>query len=94
MGATLDVETVHGTAPLDIPPATQPGEQFRLAGQGVARLDGRGKGDHHVVVRLQVPSPGEVSDEERELLKRLAELQGKAVRERRGVKERVRDLFG
>ncbi len=94
LGAVVDVETVHGPVPLDIPAATQPGEQFRLAGQGVARLDGRGKGDHHVVVRLQVPSPGEVSEEERELLKRLAELQGKAVRERRGVKERVRDLFG
>jgi len=94
LGATVEVETVHGTAPLEIPPATQPGEQFRLAGQGVQRLDGRGKGDHHVFVRLLVPTPGSLSDEERELLRRLAELQDKPVRERRGVKERVRDLFG
>ena len=94
MGATLDVETVHGTAPLEIPAATQPGEQFRLAGQGVPRLAGRGKGDHHVFVRLQVPAPGELAEEERELLRRLAEVQGKPVRERRGVKDRVRDLFG
>jgi molecular chaperone DnaJ len=94
LGATIEVETVHGTVPLEVPPATQPGEQFRLAGQGVARLDGRGRGDHHVFVRLQVPAPGDLSDEERELLKRLAELQGKTVRERRGVKDRVRDLFG
>jgi molecular chaperone DnaJ len=42
LGAVVDVETVHGPVPLDIPAATQPGEQFRLAGQGVARLDGRG----------------------------------------------------
>ena len=94
LGALVEVETVHGLVPLEIPAATQPGEQFRLPGQGVARLDGRGKGDHHVFVRLEVPAPGEVSEEERELLKRLAELQGKPVRERRGVKERVRDLFG
>ena len=94
LGALIEVETVHGPVPLEIPAATQPGEQFRLPGQGVARLDGRGKGDHHVFVRLQVPAPGELSEEERELLKRLAELQGKPVRERRGVKERVRDLFG
>jgi len=94
LGASLEVETVHGTAPLEIPAATQPGEQFRLAGQGVARLDGRGRGDHHVFVRLHVPAPGDVSEEERELLKKLAELQEKPVRERRGVKDRVRDLFG
>ena len=94
LGASLEVETVHGPAPLEIPPATQPGEQFRLAGQGVARLDGRGRGDHHVFVRLQVPAPAEISEEERELLKKLAELQAKPVRERRGVKDRVRDLFG
>jgi molecular chaperone DnaJ len=94
LGASLEVETVHGTAPLEIPAATQPGEQFRLAGQGVPRLDGRGRGDHHVFVRLHVPTPGDLSDEERELLKRLAELQGRPVREKRGVKERVRDLFG
>jgi molecular chaperone DnaJ len=94
LGATIEVETVHGPVPLEIPPATQPGEQFRLAGQGVPRLDGRGNGDHHAFVRLQVPAPGDVSDEEREVLKRLAELQGRPVRERRGVKDRVRDLFG
>jgi molecular chaperone DnaJ len=94
LGASIEVETLHGTVPLEIPPATQPGEQFRLAGQGVQRLDGRGKGDHHVFVRLTIPSPGEVGDEERELLKRIAEVQGKPVRERRGVKDRVRDLFG
>ena len=94
LGALVEVETVHGAVPLEIPAATQPGEQFRLPGQGVARLDGRGKGDHHVFVRLLVPTPGELTEEERELLRRLAELQGKPVRERRGVKERVRDLFG
>jgi molecular chaperone DnaJ len=79
---------------LELPPGTQPGEEFRLAGRGVPRLDGRGKGDHIVRVRLEIPEPSELGDEERELLRRLAELQGQPVRERRGVKDRVRDLFG
>ena len=94
MGATGPVETVHGPVPLELPPGTQPGEEFRLAGQGVPRLDGRGKGDHIVRVQLDVPTASELEEEERELMRRLAELQGKPVRERRGVKERVRDLFG
>jgi molecular chaperone DnaJ len=94
MGATVDVETVHGPVPLEVPPGTEPGEEFRLAGQGVPRIDGRGRGDHLAVVRLAVPSWSELGEEERELLRRLAELQGKPVRERRGMKDRVKDLFG
>ena len=31
MGATVPVETVHGPVPLELPPGTQPGEEFRLA---------------------------------------------------------------
>jgi molecular chaperone DnaJ len=94
LGATVPVETLHGPVPLEVPPGTQPGEEFRLAGQGVARLDGRGKGEHRVRVRLVVPAAGDLEEEEREALRRLAEVQGKPVRERRGVKDRVRDLFG
>ena len=94
LGATLEVETMHGPVPLEIPPGTEPGEEFRLAGQGVPRLDGRGRGDHMVMVRLAIPELSEMGDEERDLLRRLAEIQGKPVRERRGVKDRVRDLFG
>ena len=94
MGATVPVETVHGPVPLELPPGTQPGEEFRLAGQGVPRLDGRGRGDHIVRVHLEVPPASDLEEEEREAMRRLAELQGKPVRERRGVKDRVRDLFG
>ena len=94
LGATVPVETVHGPVPLEVPPGTQPGEEFRLAGQGVPRLDGRGRGDHIVRVHLEVPAASELDEEEREIIRRLAEVQGRPVRERRGVKERVRDLFG
>ena len=94
LGATVDVETLQGPVPLEIPPGTEPGEEFRLAGHGVPRLDGRGKGDHLALVRLAIPAISELGEEERDVLRRLAELQGKPVRERRGVKERVRDLFG
>jgi molecular chaperone DnaJ len=94
LGATVDVETLHGPVPLEVPPGTEPGEEFLLAGQGVPRLDGRGRGDHLVMVRQEIPAMSELGEEERDLLRRLAEIQGKPVRERRGVKERVRDLFG
>jgi molecular chaperone DnaJ len=93
LGATVDVETLHGPVPLEIPPGTQPGKEFRLRGKGMARLGSSGKGDHHVRVAVKVPDPRHLSDEQAQLLRRLAELDGKPVREDRGVLDKVRDLF-
>ncbi|HXO19610.1 MAG TPA: molecular chaperone DnaJ [Thermoanaerobaculia bacterium] len=94
LGATLEVETIHGKSTLDVPPGTPNGRDFRLRGQGIPRLDGNGKGDHVVSVQLEVPQPRDLSDEEVQLLRRLAELSGKPVREERKVMDRVKNLFG
>ena len=94
LGATIEVETVHGTSTLDVPPGTQHGREFRLRGQGVQRLDGNGRGDHVAVVEVEVPHPRDLSDEEQEHLRRLAELADRPVREERKVFDRVKNLFG
>ena len=94
LGTSAEVETLHGTLPLEIPPGTAFGKQFRLANKGISRLDGRGHGDHIVQVQVTVPHPRRLSDAELDLLRQLAEVQGKEVREDRGVLNRVKDLFG
>lgn len=94
LGTTVEVETLHGKAPLDIPPGTAHGRDFRLRHQGIERLDGGGKGDHVVSVEVEVPHPRDLSEEEVQLLKRLAEIRGVAVKEERGVLGRVKNLFG
>jgi molecular chaperone DnaJ len=94
LGATVDVETLHGAQPLEVPPGTEPGDQFRLRGKGIARLDGRGRGDHVVRVALRVPDPKQLGEEEIRLLRRLAELEGEPVRPERKVMKKVKDLFG
>ena len=81
------------SSPLEIPPGTPPGHLFRLKGEGIERLGGRGRGDQIVEVVLRVPRPGELDDEQRELLRKLGELEGRPAREERGVLERVKDLF-
>jgi len=94
LGATVEVETLHGRQPLELPPGTDPGEEFRLRGKGIARLDGRGRGDHVARVALRVPDPKELGEEETRLLRRLAELSGESVRAERKVMKKVKDLFG
>lgn len=94
LGAEIEVETLHGRERLEIPPGTQPGRQFRLRGKGIPKLGGGGRGDHVVEAAIHIPKPGEVDDERRELLRRLAELEARPVKEGRGVLDRVKDLFG
>ncbi|MCZ6508585.1 MAG: molecular chaperone DnaJ [Acidobacteria bacterium] len=93
LGADLQVDTLHGKADLEIPAGTTHGALFRLRRKGIARLDGRGRGDHVVQAEVEVPHPRDLDDERLELLQRWAELDGSNVRERR-VLDRVRDLFG
>lgn len=94
LGAEVEVETLHGVETLDVPPGTRDGTEFRLKGKGIAQLNGFGKGDHVAVARLEVPSPKTLSEEELDLLRRMAELGEVEVKDDRGVLGRVKDLFG
>ncbi|MEO8275287.1 MAG: molecular chaperone DnaJ [Thermoanaerobaculia bacterium] len=97
LGAEVEVETLHGTEELTIPAGTRHGEQFRIKGKGVDRVGGAGtsgRGDHIALVAIRVPKSAELDEEKRELLRKLAELEGRPVKEERGVLNRVRDLFG
>jgi molecular chaperone DnaJ len=93
LGASIEVATLRGAATLEIPAGTQHGRDFRLRGQGVDRLDGSGRGDQVVSVEIEVPAGKELSEEEVQLLRRLAELSGRPVKEERGVLGRVKSLF-
>jgi len=94
LGTSVEATTLHGLVPLEVPAGTPDGKEFKLAGKGIDRLDGRGRGDHFVRARVVVPQPRELSEEQLELLRRLAELEGNEVKGERGVIGRVRDLFG
>jgi molecular chaperone DnaJ len=94
LGAPLEVETLHGEVPLDLPPGTRHGAEFRLRGKGIDRLDRSGRGDHVVQVEVEVPSPRDLSEEETALLRQLAELGGRPVKGEGTVIERVKKMFG
>lgn len=94
LGATLQVETIHGPASLDIPGGTQHGQEFRLRSQGIPRLDGHGKGDHVAQVQVEIPDPHRLSDEEVDLLRQLAELSDRPVRETKLFDKVKKNLFG
>jgi curved DNA-binding protein len=56
LGADVQVATLKGRVLLTIPAGTQTGKTFRLAGQGMPRLNKEGAGDLYVKIRVVVPT--------------------------------------
>jgi molecular chaperone DnaJ len=100
LGDSIEVPTLDGDEPLDIPAGTQPGKVFRLRNKGVPRLDrsGRGapmgRGDQHVLIQVAVPK--KLTDEQRELFQELSRTLGKEVVPRgdRGIWDQLRNALG
>lgn len=90
LGADMHIDTIDGAESLKIPAGTQPNQVFRLRGKGVHFLDGSGRGDHYVHVGVRIPTA--LGEEQRQLLERLAELDGETIPER-GVLDKVKDFF-
>ncbi|HET6610605.1 MAG TPA: molecular chaperone DnaJ [Kofleriaceae bacterium] len=75
LGGEIEVPTldddVTGSVVIPIKAGAQPGDTIVRRGEGIPRLDGRGRGSQ--VVRLKVAIPTKLSVRERELLEQLAE---------------------
>jgi molecular chaperone DnaJ len=93
LGGSIEVPTLDagctGRAEVEVAPGTQPGDYVVRRGQGITRLQARGRGDH--VVRFRVEVPTRLSKREEELLRELAAEQGEAVADpKRGIFGRKR----
>jgi molecular chaperone DnaJ len=72
LGTEIEIPTLEGTHKLKIPEGTQGGTKFRIRGKGVPVLNGHGKGDIMVEVRVDVPK--KLNKRQRELLNELSGL--------------------
>lgn len=90
LGAQLEIETLDDVEDLVIPVGLQSGQLLRLRGQGIQH--GRTRGD--LVVRVAVETPGRLSEDEEELLRRFAEVRGEEVApEGEGLISKIRSAF-
>lgn len=77
LGAELQIDTIDGKVKWTLPSGTQPGTTFRLRGKGVPMVNGRGRGDQYVTIRVTVPA--NLTDEQRAALQNFAETMGEGV---------------
>ena len=95
LGMEVEVPTVMGSESLSIPAGVQSGEMLLLRGKGLPHLGGGGRGDQQV--RIQLWTPQDLTDEQEELFRRLAEVEGAPPadgdRGRSGFWSRVKEAF-
>jgi molecular chaperone DnaJ len=92
-GADIRVPGITGELSLRVPPGTQSGTVFHLRSRGLPRVNATGVGDLHV--RVQMWTPQTPSDEERQLLEHLAQLQGQAPSPReKSIWSKMKEVLG
>jgi len=79
LGGAIQIPIINGIEDLKIQEGTQPGQVYTLKGRGLPDINGRGKGDEHVVIKVQIP--GKLTVEQRELLKQFAASTGEKIHE-------------
>ncbi|HEX5707150.1 MAG TPA: molecular chaperone DnaJ [Pyrinomonadaceae bacterium] len=91
LGSEITVQTLEGQQQLKIPAGTQTGTVFRVKGNGMPVLGGRGRGDLFVAVTVITPTT--LTREQRRLLEQLAQIEDRDL-EDKGLMDKVRDIFG
>lgn len=99
LGDKIRVDTVDGKVELTVPPGTQTGKVFRLRGKGIPRLrsDGTNSGRGDQLVYVQVETPTQLSEKQRELFEELADTFGNDITPQptgRGFFDKVMDFLG
>jgi molecular chaperone DnaJ len=93
LGGDIEVPTLEEPESLTVPAGTQNGEVFVLRHKGVPHLRGGGRGD--LLVRVQVMTPKNLSAEQKELVRQLAESLGTGNEDDdKGILGRIRDALG
>jgi molecular chaperone DnaJ len=92
LGTTVQVPTLEGETELEFDPGTQAGEIRVLRGRGMPVLQGFGRGDHRILVNVQVPH--RLTDEQRALLEEFERSAGDdTYRRDEGFFEKLKSAF-
>ena len=75
LGGEVEVSSLKGKLSLKIPPETQNGKVFRLAGQGMPKIGANKKGD--LLAKVNVMLPQKLTDKEKELFSQFRQLRHK-----------------
>ena len=92
LGAELEAPSIDGKISYNMPEGTQPDTVFRIRGKGIPNLNGRGRGDQFIKVKIEIPR--NLTREQKDILRQFEETAGDAqFGEKKGFFDKMKDLF-
>lgn len=92
LGDEITVPTLDGKVKFTIHEGTQPGDEFKLKGKGIQRLNYSGKGDQYVKITVEVPK--NLGKEQKEILKNFDKATDeKNYKKQKSFMDKVKDFF-
>lgn len=92
LGDEITVPTLDGKVKFTIHEGTQPGDEFKLKGKGIQRLNYSGKGDQYVKILVEVPK--ELSKAQKEKLKEFESSLGEQnYKKKKNFMYKLKDFF-
>jgi molecular chaperone DnaJ len=92
LGAEIAIPTLEGDYKMKVPEGTQAGTQIKLRGRGVPVLNGHGKGDLYVQIKVQTPT--KLTKRQKELLQELeADSSVDNKPEKQSLMSKMKDMF-
>ena len=92
IGGDIDVPTLEGTMPYNIPAGTQEGTSFRIRGQGIQQLRSTGKGDLYFTVHVEVPK--HLGEKQKDLLRQFEDsLSGREYERRKSFGDQMKSYI-
>ncbi|MDO8452389.1 MAG: DnaJ C-terminal domain-containing protein [bacterium] len=71
-GGEVEIPTLDGDTKIRVRPGTQHGTLLRLSGNGMPRLQGRGRGDFYVRIHIDIPEHKNLTNEQKRVLEELS----------------------
>lgn len=91
LGGETGVPTINGRVSMKIPKGTQGGKIFRLTGKGLPSLRSNAKGDQ--LVKVNVTTPQNLSEEEIRLVEEFARIRGEEIDKTSSFGEKIKRVF-
>lgn len=92
LGCEIEVPTLEGKVSMKIPDGTQSGKVYRLRGKGITSLQGYGRGDQLVIVKVETPT--NLNKRQKELLEEFATISGEDAHPmKKGFLDKVMDFL-
>ena len=89
LGTTLKIPTLDGMGELKIPEGTQTDATFRVRGKGIPYMQGTGRGDMLVTVKVEIPK--NLSQKQKDLLREFED--DKNYKQKKSFFNKIKDLF-